>query len=272
MKKNLYIFAILLTAMTTHGQVTLENTYSSPNGIIKMINLSVSGYKYCLTDYITNQVKLYDLNHSLWKTINLPVSAGGNLEHNSIVVSEHLFNSDNSIEVLYPVSFYVSSLSQYDSIFVVSESGIILFNSKAAWSTTYGQIVNDGANFKLITQDYTLTQYNVYSLPGTLPCNACGVFTDIALQNSTDNKQMISNPFPNPTNDKTTIKYELPKGVSQGKLMFYDINGSLVKEFLIDRTFNELQVSNSDLSSGTYYYQLQTIKGTSEGKKLIVIK
>ena len=82
---------------------------------------------------------------------------------------------------------------------------------------------------------------------------------------------MISNPFPNPTNDKTTINYELPEGVNQGKLVFYDANGNVVKEFNVDNSFNDLQVSNSDLSAGTYYFQLQTSKGTSGGKKLILI-
>ena len=271
MKKTIYIIALTLVALTTKAQVTLDHTYSySGNfeGAFKLVNLSVSGYKYCLVDQTLRQVRLYNLNHSLWKTINL-VAASPNWLQN-IVVSEQLFNSDNLVEVLYSTNFGANHI--YDSVFVINELGSMVFSAINGYNTNSPHIQNDGVNFKLFLTDTLGTQGYVYSLTGTLPCDLCGGVMGISEPNSNGNKEMISNPFPNPTNDKTTITYELPEGINQGKLVFYDVTGNVVKEFNVDRTFKDLQVSNSDLSAGTYYYELQTSKGTSGGKKLVVVK
>ena len=274
MKKTIYIIAFTLVALATKAQVTFEHTYSvsgSTLGIptdFRLVNLSVSGYKYCLFDEAVKQVKIYNLNHSLWKTINIPFSSPYGRIGTNPIVSEQLFNSDNLVEVMYG-SYYFPH-HNYDSLFVINENGTMIFSSIAL--NGIAQVESDGTNFKLIIPDTTTTSVFVYGLSGTLPCNQCGGFTGIAEPNSNGSKQIISNPFPNPTNDKTTISYELPEGINQGKLVFYDVTGNIVKEFNVDSTFKDLQVSNSDLTSGTYYYQLQTSKGTSGGKKLIIIK
>lgn len=260
MKKLITILAISIATITANAQITLENTYSASSSV-NLINLSVSGYKYATVNSLTHQVKFYNMNHSLWKTINL--IAGPNKSFEVIKFTEQLFNTDNLMEISY---------SQYggthpDSMLVMNENGNILFTSFGYYS-----IVNDGSNFKMIIRDTLGTSSSVYSLPGTLPCDACGGFSGISEPSSNDGKQMISNPYPNPTNDKTTINYELPEGINQGKIAFYDIMGNYVKGFMVDRTFKDLQISNADLAAGTYYYQLQTSKGMSGGKKLMVIK
>ena len=263
MKKTIYILALTLVTMTTNAQITLENSYPSMPTIV---HLSLSGYKYCVFGDTT---KLYNLNHSLWKSINLYVPSGGYLEPNSGYhsISEELYNSDTLIEILYLVEIPPTSASVY----VTNETGSILFQEASGYGQA-PQIVNDGIDFKMMVFDSTTSRWNVYGLTGTLPCNLCGGTLGITEHNSNGNKQMISNPYPNPTNDKTTINYELPEGINQGKLICYDITGNIVKAFIVDRTFKNLQISNSDLASGTYYYQLQTTMGASGGKKLVIIK
>jgi hypothetical protein len=264
MKKLIAILIISIAFHTANAQITFESSYNSNHGYPRLIHLSSSGYKYC---EIGDTTRLYNLNHSLWKTINLFIPSGFYNMYDDWNVSDQLFNSDTLIEVLYLVNGPYASARTY----VINEAGSILFQLASSYAT-YPTIMNDGTNFKLVAYDSTSSKYNVYGLPGTLPCNLCGGTVGIPVNNSVGNNGMISNPFPNPTNDKTTINYELPEGINQAKIVFYDIMGHYVKEFVVDRNFKDLQISNIDLAAGTYYYQLQTSKEMSGGKKLIVVK
>ncbi len=59
-------------AVIGHAQITLENSYpATANSVLSVVNFANSGYKYQYTDITNNQVKFYNLNHSLWKTINI---------------------------------------------------------------------------------------------------------------------------------------------------------------------------------------------------------
>ncbi len=80
------------------------------------------------------------------------------------------------------------------------------------------------------------------------------------------------NIYPNPTNNYTRIDYQLPAGVNKGEIVFYDTKGNEVKRFIVDRTFAHIRISTSELSSGTYFYNLKTEKGVVGGKKMVVIR
>ncbi len=272
MKKIITIIALIICAIATKAQVTLEHNYtntSTSSISLSIVNLTNSGYKYALFGP-TNQIRLYNMNHSLWKTFNFPTSPSGRRLHfPGTIISENLFNSDNIVEILYYTALTTSSSP--DSAFVINENGNITFKMGDPTSI-YPEIRNMGAStFKLIIKNGSGSSIKIYSLPGTLPCNPCNGTTGIVSQDI-EESQMLSNPYPNPTNGRTTINYELPEGVNQGKLVFYTTTGEKVKEFTVDKTFKELQISNEDLSSGTYYYQMQTKNGVSEGKKLVIIK
>ena len=78
--------------------------------------------------------------------------------------------------------------------------------------------------------------------------------------------------FPNPTSNLTRIDYQLPNGIKQGEFVFYNTMGTEVKRFKVTNTFSFIYVSAHDLPSGTYYYNLQTSAGASDGKKMVVIR
>jgi len=78
--------------------------------------------------------------------------------------------------------------------------------------------------------------------------------------------------FPNPMISEATIKVDLPPGVNNGVIVFYNLQGNEIKRFTIDRTFSKLLISTTDIASGIYYYQLQTTSQNCVCKKLIVIK
>ncbi len=79
--------------------------------------------------------------------------------------------------------------------------------------------------------------------------------------------------YPNPFNPATAIEFDIPK-ISFVKLVVYDVLGKetavLVNEELKAGSYN-IDFNAGNLSSGIYYYRLQTEKFT-DTKKLVVVK
>lgn len=83
----------------------------------------------------------------------------------------------------------------------------------------------------------------------------------------------LSQNYPNPFNPSTKIKFDIPKS-SFVKLAVYDILGQEVA-LLVDKELNpgsyEFLLEASLLSSGTYFYRLQT-EGFTQTRKMLLIK
>ncbi|MFI5204479.1 MAG: T9SS type A sorting domain-containing protein, partial [Flavobacteriales bacterium] len=109
----------------------------------------------------------------------------------------------------------------------------------------------------------------VYSLCGNLPCGSCGMLTGGITENS---RFMMGLPYPNPTTHLITIPYTLPANENSGTLRIYDMSGKEIRSYIVDRSFNSITLSTSDLSSGTYYYQLHTSGGYTDTKKVIKVE
>ena len=79
--------------------------------------------------------------------------------------------------------------------------------------------------------------------------------------------------YPNPFNPATKIRFSIPKS-SNVKLVVYDMLGReaalLVNEQLSPGTY-EYEFNASELTSGTYFYRLQS-EDFSEIKKMILVK
>src|ERR1035437_8668455 len=129
MKTKIIIVALLLFSSICKSQINLEHSYpkSSNIGSLSVINLSNSGYKYCFEDNVTKTVKLYNLNHTLWKTITLNVPTGYNLS-GVFYISETLFNSDALTEFCYSYAQYISTPPAHMNweTTISNESGTVL--------------------------------------------------------------------------------------------------------------------------------------------------
>ena len=273
MKKYLLI-ALIAFGINAKAQITLEHKYDSAsdykNNILMIVKFELLGERYVKINRTGNYISIYDLNHSLTKTISLatfPPSVG----HFMILyMSQLLFDTDAAIEFLYGYS----DANGVNHTRIYKEDGTCIFiaDSLYSWNELtipieQVTIYNTQQGTKMIlSHDGTNNQAWVYGLPGTLTT---------AIQNS--NLQMlqaqgISNPYPNPTNNNTRVDYTLPNGVYQGEIVFYDLQGKEIKRFKVDRTFDSLLISTTDIPAGTYYYQLQTSSQASGGKKLVVVK
>lgn len=101
------IFSILILGL--FAQVTLEQTYNYSTSVVKLETL---GYKYYLMDVPSGQCRIYNLDHSLLKTINCSVPSGFYLSDVKFI-SEKLFDNDNGIELLCSYYKYNNSGAYY---------------------------------------------------------------------------------------------------------------------------------------------------------------
>jgi len=84
----------------------------------------------------------------------------------------------------------------------------------------------------------------------------------------------LDNNYPNPFNPSTTIQFSLPKNCLI-KFYIYNINGNLVKKVIDNKSYPSgnhlININAKDLSSGLYFYKLET-DDWENTKKMIIIK
>jgi hypothetical protein len=277
--KKIFLFAFIAFTLNAKAQFTLEHTYDSAavwntcSGNINqlmMVKFEVSGEHYVKINRCGHVMSIYDLSHAFVKNISLagvPLSPPYNIVDHILYLSENLFDLDPGIEFMY-----VSDSGGFYTTKIYDENGSVLFTDngtpliKPNIHLQQYPIYNTPAGTKMILS-YENGQAKVFGLAGTL---------STAIQQNNEelmNEQsLISNPHPNPAKQTTTIDYKLPDDISQGEIIFYDLQGAEIKRFKVDKSFNSLLISTVEISAGTYYYQLQTSRGTSDGKKLVVVK
>lgn len=214
MRNCILVSLFLLLITQSNAQINLEQTYQATARIIYLTN---SGCKYCVQLNETGQVKLYNMDHSLWKTINLDIPTGFDL-HYVYHVAELLYSLDGSIACLY--TYFKSTPSiQYGSR-IINEFGNVLLTIPNAVSAYPYDACDEGV--KLIAQitDYSsgTSSSQVYDLPGEL-------------LSGTNNPQFASTyqPYPNPASDRVTIPYSLPPNTNNGELVLRNSEGKEMK-------------------------------------------
>lgn len=279
MKKIILIILISL-GMNVKGQINFEQTYDSAGTYnfcqgqacqLVMVKFEISGERYVKINKCGKNMKIYNLNHNLLKTIDLtflpndgpPYYQTGPL----LYLSEKLFNTDNKIEFMYVMTSPTMSTNIYN------EDGNLLFTEPAAPLVQINvhqlqyPIYNTSLGTKMILS-YTTGIAKVFGLTGTLTTAMQKANEDLHETNGF----AISNPMPNPVSTNTQLNYVLPEGIKEGDIVLYDMQGKEVKRFKVDNTFDNLLISTSDISAGTYFYQLQTSGQSSGSKKMIVVK
>ena len=266
MKKTVILFILTLTFTVSHTQLSLENVYSVSANIIE---LEKSGLKYYSMDIVNKQSRIYNMDHSIFKVFDLIVPDGYYL-YNIQFVSEHLFNSDDLVELVYTYSKY----NEIETGFwwytyetrIVNENGTELLKIPGAGYTNIIDAGDYGKKFLVWIYDYSVlpavTHTNVYSLP----------------DQSTSSKSLIEysplvnlgNPFPNPSNGMTSIPVSIPSSHSPGILNLYDMNGNLVESKTVLNSDEVIQIPAGTLLPGTYIINLNANQEQSDAKKIIV--
>ncbi|NBR15435.1 MAG: T9SS C-terminal target domain-containing protein, partial [Crocinitomicaceae bacterium] len=253
-KKLTLSIVLLLGFFRLNSQINLEHTYTvNSSSTISTIQLSTSGYKYMITDNSLGQIKLYNTNHSLWKTLTWPIANGFNYYFANL--SENLFNLDNQIEFIVYSTTTTSPVQWNTKIY--SETGTVIRDFPNRY---YNGVYSAGLNnYKLILSDVN-TIREVYSLPGTssnlgVPNNSFSELSGVS--------------FPNPTSQTISIPYQLTSGQTSGQLKIYNSTGVLIESFQVDSNFNDLILDVSSYSNGVYLYKIVSNGIESESKSFV---
>jgi len=267
------------------AQISLEQSYGVCEEIpVHITTLENSGDKYVVYDDTGFTLNLYNLDHTLFKTIPIDTLAIGFYPSYypqgegvfASYVKENLFDLDGQVEFVWQFSGFDPVLFQLKVISaIIDESGqpLAVFDSCyiiSDFSEFYQPIRNTASGTKLFVENSVTSEYKVYSLPGTLTCDPCGSVS--GLQNPTANSERASSKvFPNPSKNTATIEYKLPLGIGSGLIRIYNQEGKDIKSYRIGEAFNNISISVEDLPSGQYFYRVETNDGTniSTGKLIV---
>lgn len=96
---------------------------------------------------------------------------------------------------------------------------------------------------------------------------------DLSVELSSKNVVVLEQNVPNPFAEQTTINFYLPENIAKAKMLFYNVQGILIKEMdITERGHSRLTVFASDLSSGIYTYTLVTDGNIAETKRMVKSK
>jgi hypothetical protein len=260
MKTPILAIAFFLTVLTGPAQIVLENNYPGSTTLTK---LAISGDKYFMMDWTNNNCKIYNMNHSLWKTINLPVPSGWYL-YDIRYVSETLFNLDPKVELVYVYYMYDAVLQYYSYVTkVINEDGSVLLSvDGGAYSEA---LAASAGNYKFLVYDYdySVSPYTlntlVYAVPGQLVSDE--PVTSVSMNMAA---------YPNPATHKINIPYNLPDGTESAEIVLYDMHGTKLKAYTVDKTFSTLTINTSGMPGGLYYYHVNTQGRVLNAGKIII--
>ncbi|MBN2699354.1 MAG: T9SS type A sorting domain-containing protein [Bacteroidales bacterium] len=249
------LFWILVTCWiipgTTLGQISFERSYTNS---IYYTHLTDTEEKLFLMDVSFSECRIYNLDHSLYKTTRVHLDPNHWL-YDISYVTRHLFNDDDSIEFLYMAYEYFETTEPYYQymVGVATESGRNLL--KVPMGTYYEVVTVDGKNKLLVwLYDNSTWPYfkgtNIYKLETEGPAK-------------TPSKSALLNPaYPNPADGQIMIPYDLGEKANRGDIRIISADGKTIDHLRVDNAFNELLLDVSSYSPGTYRYTVTFENGS----------
>ncbi len=245
LKYNL-LFSILITGFfwvqVSTAQVSLEKSYPHSLSAIK---IDATDYKYFLMDVAKSQCRVYNLDHTLWKTINITLPANYYL-YDIKFVTRNLFNKDDALELWY-------SAYEYTTV----ETGLLADIPGGL----YAYVVRAGEElykFTVYAYDYSVSPGTIQTLIYTLPSSSTAAAHVTAL---------LPDPWPNPSSGE--IYLPLLPGENGALLQVISMSGQLMLE---KRTSGEpyFRLSTAGWQPGTYTYRLLSGQIPSVSKLFVV--
>lgn len=264
MKKLIATSFFFLVLSALNAQVSLEKTYNYSTSIVKLETL---GYKYFLMDVPNAQCRIYNLDHSLFKTITCNVPNGYYLADIKYI-SQNLFDTDSGIELVFTSYQYVPTSTSYYYVYnskIINEDGSVIQNIDGARYIYVNQTEAD--TYKLFAYCYDYSVFpevvwtKIFSLPGV------PVISSMSWE---DNPKIKLNAFPNPAGKTVTMAYQLPEKVSEGTLYLFDNSGRQVNQFIVDHHSDHLSLDVTQYPAGVYYYFIEYQNTKTPSEKLVI--
>jgi len=263
MKKLISTSFFLALFMALTAQVTLDKRYEYSTTIVKLETL---GYKYYLMDVPSSQCRIYNLDHSLYKTINCSVPSGFYLADIKYI-SENLFDNDPEIEMLYSYYKYVETSSSYYYIYgsrIINDNGSNIITLDGSQYNYINKTEDD--TYKLFSYCFDYSVFpekvwtNIYSLPGT----------PVVLILDNNAPEISMDAFPNPASQSVKVAYNLPGNIDSGTLHLFDNSGRQIEQFIIDNHTDHLALNVTSFKSGIYHYFIEYGNTKTASKKLVI--
>jgi hypothetical protein len=274
MKRSI-IFYLLILSIKSYSQISLD--FQTPACFLFPIKLNNSETKYFENDLLkinsTNQFSLYNLDGSIYKTIQMPPKPDTTARYLAIAyISKSLFDNDTS-NIEYLAYYIMDSISSagiyYDKyqVSVVREDGTILLNEVNA-SILYSFFDFSGVYSSEIGTKLILNyqygnginyQTKVFSLPGKLPN---------AVKDEKGDTKGNFTIYPNPNNGSFIIDLHSTEGDAITVDLYTDY-GKFIDTYISKGT--PIRVNNLGLSDGLYLLNTHS-KGTTSTTKMIIKK
>ena len=258
--KKLLTVLILLSYNLTFGQITLDNNYSYSGTYTK---LAVSGYKFYLMDIGLAQCRIYNTNHTLWKTINLSIPASNYL-YDIKLLSEGLLTSDNSLSLAYIYYSYDETSGVYTyNARLIRENGTELLSVPNCQYMEIKDLEGEGIRLLAYCYNYSVSPYTVETRIYNLPGNITGM---------PDNYPELSGhrPFPNPATDVITIGYLLPESAGSSEIILYTASGKEKIRYVLNPHAGSISIPVHNLEPGLYGYAIVSSGNKTAAGKFMV--
>lgn len=85
-----------------------------------------------------------------------------------------------------------------------------------------------------------------------------------------NDKISVSNVYPNPASEYAEIDFTISSGLRDAKLTFYNVLGSEIQGFTLNKNERKLRVNTRDMPTGLYFYQLSVDGKKVATKKMLV--
>jgi len=252
MIKRLAIIVLIFGTISATAQINLEYTF--PNSTVTFY--AANKTYYGCSDASLNQIKIYNSDYSLFKSISITPPTGYTY-NGTYIFSDKLFNSDNKIEFLVSFVKSVLDFSSYYSLKLYNEDGLILkdFGTSYMLYPSTIKLLSGETKLSILRYVYdtstspaTLKYFtDIYSLPGSIPSS---------VKELSDGN--LAPAFPNPSN--SIVNLSVPKNIdSVTKMRIFNIEGKLIDEKQVDGLFENVILNVSSYPAGIYIYECNKV-------------
>jgi hypothetical protein len=271
--KKVFTLLWIIINNTLSAQVIYEHSYPSSytpsEALLNLIDIGDSQYKYTYTDYSTNELKLFNLDHSPFSTISIPVQLINQNEYWVGYITKSLFDCDSS-----NLEYAIMSTIFKNNFYIYREDGNLIFRQDStvpaycigcfAGSHDLRPIVNtpNGAKLFLLKSDTSgfPPTVDVYSL--------CGTLTQFSMTSLSEISSYVK-VFPNPTSGQIYFRFDL-LDLNDCELNIYDTSGNIVQNISLNSLSNELHLNVHQFNSGQYYFTLKSKNKMLQNGKFII--
>lgn len=263
MKKILALIFFSFVVSGIYAQIPLDASYTYSGTFTR---LAISGDKFFVMDVTNAQCRIYNTNHSLWKTLNLSVPANNYL-YDIQYISENLFTTDNSLCLVYTYYIYDETNQYYTyTTKVVKENGTVLLSLPGCQYYYATTLQNGSTKFVAYSYDYSVWPYTVmtgvYSLPGSLVTSAAQLPADQL------NQQLFAHP--NPASSQVVVGFDVPENATDVRFELRNASGQLMMQQPLLPGQKQLPINVDQFPSGLYLYSVQQPGKTATTKKLVI--